>query len=74
MCLAIPAKICQLLDEQQAVVDVGGIEKHISIALIDDPLTVGDYVIIHVGYALTRLDEKEAMQTLQLMQAMSELE
>jgi hydrogenase expression/formation protein HypC len=74
MCLAIPAKICRLLDEQQAIVDVGGIEKHISIALIDAPLVIGDYVIVHVGYALSRLDEQEAKRTLQLMQAMSELE
>jgi hydrogenase expression/formation protein HypC len=74
MCLAIPAKICRLLEEQQAIVDVGGIEKHISIALIDAPLAVGDYVIVHVGYALSRLDEQEAKRTLQLMQAMSELE
>jgi hydrogenase expression/formation protein HypC len=63
MCLAIPAKIIHLLDQQSAIVQVGGIEKKISTALVEN-IAVNDYVIIHVGFALTKLDEVEAEKTL----------
>lgn len=65
MCLAIPAQIVKILDFQRAVVNVGGIEKNISVVLLED-VAIGDYVILHVGYALTKLDESEAEKTLQL--------
>lgn len=65
MCLAIPVQITQLLPNQRAIVDLGGIKKEISISLLEHVAT-GDYVIVHVGYALTRLDEHEAKKTLQL--------
>lgn len=71
MCLAIPAKISKLLVDHYAIVTIGGIEKKISIALLDD-VSVGDYVIIHVGYALTRLDEDEAKKTLDLFGQMQQ--
>ena len=48
-----------------AVVDIGGVQKEISLALVDG-ISVGDYVIVHVGYALNRLDPEEAESTLQL--------
>lgn len=69
MCLAIPANIIKLLDFQRALVSVGGIEKDISVALLED-VGIGDYVILHVGYALTKLDETEAKKTLQLFAEM----
>lgn len=69
MCLAIPAQITQLLDDDRAIINLGGITKEISIALLEK-VAVGDYVIIHVGYALTRLDEKEAEKTLDLFAQM----
>jgi len=65
MCLAMPAQIVQIFDEQRAIVNLGGTLKEISLSLLDTA-SVGDYVIIHVGYALSRLDEKEAVKTLQL--------
>ena len=65
MCLAIPVRVVQLLDETTAVVDLDGIRKEISLALVDD-VKVGDYVILHVGYALSRLDPEEAERTLAL--------
>lgn len=71
MCLAIPAQITQILDDNQALVNLGGISKEISIALLEQ-VVVGDYVIIHVGYALTRLDEHEAQKTLDLFAQMIE--
>lgn len=65
MCLAIPARIAQKLDGDRAIVDLGGVRKEISLALLDEA-TIGDYVIVHVGYALTRLDPEEAARTLAL--------
>lgn len=66
MCLALPARIVALHDSDQAVVDLGGVRKTISVALTPGA-AVGDYVIVHVGYALTRLDPEEAAQTLALI-------
>ena len=65
MCLALPAKITQVLEQQKAIANLGGIEREISTVLLDE-ISVGDYVIIHVGYALTRLDTADAEKTLQL--------
>lgn len=69
MCLALPAQITQILDDDRAVVNIGGISKEISTALLEE-VSLGDYVIIHVGYALTRLDEHEAQKTLDLFAQM----
>ena len=66
MCLAIPTRVVELLPDNQALVDLGGVRKAISLELVDG-VAVGDYVIVHVGYALTRLDPDEAAQTLALM-------
>lgn len=69
MCLAIPVQITQILTHQRAIVDLGGIKKNISTSLLEQ-VAVGDYVILHTGYALTRLDEQEAQKTLQLFSDM----
>ncbi|MFZ3043140.1 MAG: HypC/HybG/HupF family hydrogenase formation chaperone [Thiobacillus sp.] len=66
MCLAIPARVVEIAAEDQAIVDLGGVRKDISLALVED-VRVGDFVIVHVGYALTRLDPDEAEKTLTLM-------
>ena len=65
MCLAMPAIVIELCDGEQAVVDLDGIQKHISLALVED-VAVGDYIILHAGYALQKLDIEEAEQTLAL--------
>jgi len=65
MCLAIPARVVELLDGDNARIDLGGVKKEISLALVED-VVVGDYVIVHVGYALSRLDAEEAERTLAL--------
>lgn len=65
MCLAIPVQIESVLDNDQATVNLSGIKTQISIALIDD-VKPGDYVILHVGYALNKLDQEEAEATLAL--------
>lgn len=65
MCLAIPVQIESILDNDMATVNLSGVKTTISVALLDD-VKVGDYVILHVGYALNKLDQKEAEATLAL--------
>jgi hydrogenase expression/formation protein HypC len=65
MCLAIPVRVVELRGEAMAIVELDGIRKEISLALVDG-VQVGDYVILHVGYALSRLDPEEAERTLAL--------
>jgi len=65
MCLAIPARVDSLLEDDQALIDLDGVKKEISLALVDG-VCVGDYVVVHVGYALGRLDAEEAARTLEL--------
>jgi hydrogenase expression/formation protein HypC len=65
MCLALPCRIVELLPDEQAIIDVSGMRKQISLALVEG-VSLGDYVIVHVGYALTRLDAGEADKTLAL--------
>jgi hydrogenase expression/formation protein HypC len=66
MCLAIPAEVTELLGDDMARVMIDGVGKVISVALIED-LKVGDFVIIHVGYALTKIDPEEARRTLDIL-------
>lgn len=70
MCLAIPAEVTTLLPGEMAVASIDGVSKEVSVMLIED-LAVGDYVIIHVGYALTKIDPDEARRTLELMRELS---
>ena len=72
MCLAIPARIEQLLANDSALINLGGVRKEVSLALLDN-IAVGDYVIVHAGYALQKLDEEEAALTLALFAELSNL-
>ncbi|MBI3993720.1 MAG: HypC/HybG/HupF family hydrogenase formation chaperone [Candidatus Lambdaproteobacteria bacterium] len=72
MCLAIPARVAAL-DGAMATVEVAGVTKRASIHLLDG-VSVGDYLIIHAGFALSKLDEAEARETLRLLEQMGELE
>ena len=66
MCLAIPIRVEQLLPDDMARVTLSGVSKIVSIALLED-VRLGDYLLIHVGYALARLDPDEAERTLAMM-------
>jgi hydrogenase expression/formation protein HypC len=66
MCLAVPAQVEALLPGDRARVSVGGIRKDISVALLDD-VAPGEFVILHVGYALGKIDEDEAERTLKAL-------
>ena len=69
MCLAIPAQVIELRDGDNAVVELAGVRKEISLSLVEG-VQVGDYVIVHVGYALNKLDPEEAEKTLALFAEM----
>lgn len=71
MCLAIPAKVVELVGVDRAVVEMGGVQKEVSLALLED-VREGDYVIVHVGFALNRLDPEEAEKTLALFAEMDD--
>jgi hydrogenase expression/formation protein HypC len=66
MCLALPVRVVELKDGDRAIIDLAGVRKEISLELVDG-VAVGDFVILHVGYALTRLDPDEAERTLALL-------
>lgn len=72
MCLAIPAEVVALLDSDRARVSVGGVTKDISLALVEH-VAVGDHVLLHVGFALGKIDAQEAQRTLALLAASGEL-
>ena len=72
MCLAIPACVEQLINENYAIVNLGGIRKEISLALVED-VVPGDYVIVHVGFALQKLNQTEAEHTLAMFAEISAL-
>jgi len=73
MCLALPVKVIEVGAGDTAIVDLGGVRKEISLALLSD-VRVGDYVILHVGYALTKLDPEEAEKTLALFAELNKSE
>lgn len=73
MCLAIPVRVDEIIDQDTAIADIGGVRKEINVSLILG-LEVGDYVILHVGYALNKLDKDEAEKTLKLFSELNDLE
>jgi hydrogenase expression/formation protein HypC len=66
MCLAIPAKVVSLDGEGNATVSIGGVIRGVSVALLEE-VKVGDFVIVHTGFALSRLDPQEAELTLEAL-------
>lgn len=66
MCLAIPAEVIALGPNESALVSFDGVTKDVSVALLDQ-VAIGDYVVVHVGHALARIDPEEARQTLALL-------
>ncbi|MGF7120356.1 HypC/HybG/HupF family hydrogenase formation chaperone [Rhodococcus sp. AG1013] len=73
MCLGIPGQVVQMVDTEQhlAKVDVSGVQRTISVRLLaDDGLVVGDWVLVHVGFAMAKIDEAEAALTLDQVQKM----
>ncbi len=71
MCLAIPSRVVEI-DEatKTAVVETFGVKRKVSTMLLKEPLKVGDYVLVHVGFAMEKIDEEEAKKTLELFKQM----
>lgn len=70
MCLGIPGKVIEI-EKNMAKVDVGGVTRDISLDLCPD-VSVGEYVLIHTGFAIQKVDEEEAKETLDLLRQMAE--
>ena len=75
MCLAIPGQVVEMVDpvNQIAKVDVVGVRRNVNVCLLDDkqsPVKPGDWVLIHVGFAISRVDEQEALATRRLLEEM----
>ncbi|HZQ33163.1 MAG TPA: HypC/HybG/HupF family hydrogenase formation chaperone [Mycobacterium sp.] len=75
MCLGIPGQVVDIVDAEQSLakVDVNGVRRNISVRLLaDDNLQIGDWVLVHVGFAMAKIDEQEAATTLKQVQKMGE--
>jgi hydrogenase expression/formation protein HypC len=73
MCLAIPAKITEMSGDGMGLAEIGGVNKEVNLSLIEDP-AIGDYVVIHVGFALSKLDPDEAAETLRMFEELSRMQ
>ncbi len=77
MCLAIPGKIVEMVDMENRIakVDVGGVRRNVNVGMLDEnEVAIGDYVLIHVGFAMTKIDEHEAKETLRVLNEIGQYE
>jgi hydrogenase expression/formation protein HypC len=77
MCLGIPGRVVELRNEggfPQGVVDFGGVRREVCLAYVADDVAVDDYVIVHVGFAISKVDEAEAKRTFEVLREMSRLD
>ena len=77
MCLAIPGKIVEIVDEENSIakVEVGGVKRNINIGMLGkEEARVGDYVLIHVGFAMSKVDEQQAEDTLRILREIGEFD
>jgi len=74
MCLGIPAQLVEIVDRKAKVAkaEIGGVRRTVSCALLEGEAQVGEWVLVHVGFALDRIDEEQAAETLQLLSDMGE--
>jgi hydrogenase expression/formation protein HypC len=72
MCLAIPAKIVEI-ENDMATIDVEGARRQASLLLIEDP-SLGDYVMVHAGFAIHKIDEAEALESLRILRELASFE
>ncbi|MFN3870366.1 MAG: HypC/HybG/HupF family hydrogenase formation chaperone [Aquificaceae bacterium] len=74
MCLAIPSKVVEIRKDNTALVETFGARRLVSLELLQEEVRVGDYVLVHVGFAIQKLDEDYALESLKLFEEMLELE
>ena len=73
MCLAVPAEVLEKKENDLALIEIGGVRKDVSLMLVDN-VDVGDYVLVHAGFAIEKIDEDEAEKTMQLLEEFIQLE
>lgn len=77
MCLGIPGRIVEISDDaglSMGIVDFGGVRREVCLAYVADEVAVGDYAIVHVGFAISKVDEEEAHRTFKALEEMSQLD
>ena len=77
MCLGIPGRIVEIRDDDgfpMGVVDFGGVKREVCLAYLAGEVEVGDYAIVHVGFAISKVDEEEARRTFEVLKEMSQLD
>lgn len=77
MCLGIPGRIVEVHDSTglpMGIVDFGGVRREVCLAYVADDIHVGDYAIVHVGFAISKVDEQEARRTFEVLREMSQLD
>jgi hydrogenase expression/formation protein HypC len=72
MCLAIPSKVLSIDDNNIAEVDTLGVKRQVSLDLVQEEIKPGDYVLIHVGYAMGKIDEKEALESIEVYKMLAD--
>jgi hydrogenase expression/formation protein HypC len=72
MCLAVPLRVIQI-ENQIATVDLYGAKQEVSLLILPEEVKIGDYVLVHAGFAIQKLDEEAAMETLSLLREMAEM-
>jgi len=70
MCLAVPAEVMEKKENEMALIEIGGVRKDVSLMLVDG-VDVGDYVLVHAGFAIDKIDEGEAKKTMQLLEELA---
>ncbi|QIR15399.1 HypC/HybG/HupF family hydrogenase formation chaperone [Shewanella aestuarii] len=72
MCLSVPSQVVEVHDDASVTVDTLGVKRRVSSHLITDPLAIGDYVLIHIGFVMNKIDQQDAQESLALYQEIVE--
>ena len=67
MCLAIPAKVIKIINNDTILVDFGGVKREVKSTLLEEKIKVNDYVLVHIGFAMVKVEEKDALETLKIL-------
>ena len=67
MCIAIPAKVVEIVNHDTILVDFGGVKREVKSTLLEDKIKLDDYVLVHIGFAMAIVEEEEALETLRLL-------
>ncbi len=73
MCLAVPAEVVELLEDGLALIEIGGVRKEVSLMLVDG-VEAGDFVLVHAGFAIEKVDPEEARKTLEILEEYARLD